>query len=100
MKNNNDCELTDVPRRLEEWTRKRDWRGALLARAALTDACEALLCGAEKESRGLNADEQRNFDVHATQVREINASLAEFKRRAVADVMAQGFPAEHCRLPF
>lgn len=100
MENNNDCELKKVPRWLEEWTRKRDWRGALLARAALTDACEALLCGAEKESRGMNAAEQRDFDAHANQVREINASLAEFKRLAVADVMAQGFPAENCRLPF
>ena len=95
-----DSALAGVPRHLEAWKTRQDWRGALLARAVLADSCEALLRGAEKESRGLTGDEQRAFDEHAAQVREINEQLAAFKRLAVADVMAQGLPADHCRLPF
>ena len=100
MENRSDCTLAGVPRWLEQWNTRKDWRGALLARAALTDACEALLCGAENESRGLNPAEQRDFDLHASQVREINASLAEYRRTRNAGLVAMGISEDESRLPF
>ena len=100
MEFRSDNTLADVPRRLEEWKRKLDPRGALLARAALTDACESILGCAEKEARGLTPTEQRAFDIYAMQAREITAALTEYRRAAEADLVAAGFPAEWCRYPF
>ena len=100
MESRTEPALSKVPRWLEDWSTRQDWRGALLARAALTDACEALLCGAERESRGLTLDEQRVFDSHAAKVQEINASLAEFKRTRNAGLVAMGISPDESRLPF
>jgi hypothetical protein len=88
--------LSDVPRLLE-----RGGIGDLLgARAGLVNAAEDLLNAAGSENRAMKGDEQRRFDEYTAQVREINGRLAEYKRARVADVAAQGFPPEYCRLPF
>jgi hypothetical protein len=93
---------SDAPRVLEQWRNdgRRDWRQLLLVRAALIDECERTIGIAEKESRGLAASERAAFDEHRATIGEINSELAAHKRAAVADVVAQGFPAEYCRLPF
>jgi hypothetical protein len=96
MKNNGDCELSDVPRLLE----RGGIKDLLGARAALVDAAEGLLNNAASEERSLKADEQRRFDEHTAQVRDITAKLAEHKRQRVADIVAAGLPAEYCRLPY
>ncbi len=96
MKGNGDFELSDVPRLME-----RGGIGDMLgARAALMNAAEGLLNSAAAEERAMKDDEQRRFDEYITQVRDINAKLTEYKRQRVADVVAAGFPAEYCRLPF
>jgi hypothetical protein len=93
MKANGDYEVSDVPRLLE--------RGAtpnlLGARAALSDACEALIEAADREGRALTADERRAFDLHALQIRGINADLAERKRERMAGLVALGIDPSEAR---
>ena len=84
MEKNNDYTSARLSRWLEDWKHKADPKAALLARAALTDACEALLAGAENEKRGMTPTEQRAFDTHAMQARELTESLAAFRRAAEA----------------
>ncbi len=86
MKNNGDWELKDIPYLLKKF---RDSGGhnplpLLGARAALTDACGDLFDAAEKQSRGLTADERRSFDLYSAQVRQVNADLAKYKAARVA----------------
>jgi hypothetical protein len=57
------------------------WTNFLVARGDLLDAAEAILNAAASEQRALKADEQLVFDECASQVRSINARLAEFKRQ-------------------
>ena len=89
---------------LGEWHRngrgRGEWLPLLQARAALMDACEAIIGAAEVNGRGLMPDERRTFDEHRQVIGEINSELAGYKRSAVADVVGRGFPAEYCRLPF
>jgi hypothetical protein len=85
---------------MKDWRERRHVPALLQARAALFEECERLMTLTEKESRALAADERRAFDDHSDQIREINASLAEYKRAAVAEVVASGYPAEHARQPF
>jgi hypothetical protein len=92
--------LGHVPEVLEKSRHQVQPRDLLGARAVLLDECERIMAAAEKESRALTAEERGAFDGHRDQIQEINGILAEYKRLRVADVVAAGFPPEHCRLPF
>jgi hypothetical protein len=96
MKANGYYDLSDVPHLLE--------RGRIIdllgARGALVDAAEEILNAAVSEERALKGDEQRRFDAHTAQVREINTKLAEYKRQRIADIVAAGLPVDYCRVPF
>jgi hypothetical protein len=93
-------QLSKVPDLLQRWKDARSVASALQARAALVDGCEDIMRRVEAESRSMTGDERRTFDCHTLQIRAINADLAEYKRERVADIMAAGFPAEYCRLPY
>jgi hypothetical protein len=101
MKRQSDADKIDrVPDLIEEWHSRGKWPAALQARSILLDASEELMAVANRESRALTAVERNAFDGHADQIREINESLAQYKRARVADLAAEGHPADHCRLPF
>jgi hypothetical protein len=100
MRRGINSEVENVEWNLSEWRERHNPSALLRARAALMDACEEIMTRADKESRAMNADERRAFDHHAEIIRDINTDLAEYKRQRVADVVAAGFPAEYCRLPF
>ena len=87
MKPSGDFEISDVPMLMKRWRDSRcvNWTVLLQARAALIDACGDLVDGAEKQSRGLTADERRSFDDYSLMVREINTSLAKIKAAAIAE---------------
>src|SRR5215831_4254822 len=94
-------ELSDVSRLLEEWRSDgHKWLALLQARAALMDASNALMDAAARDGRGLKANEQTAVDAHLEQIREINGWLTEYKRQRIADLAAEGLPADYCRLPF
>jgi len=57
----------------------------LQKRAALTDACGALLDLASKESRSLTADERREFDAHAAELRDLKLELARERALCAPD---------------
>lgn len=102
MKANGDYELSDVPRLLEAWRRSAP-RGnplyLLRARAALMDACEALVGDAGASCRALTPSERQTFDLHSQQIRSINSDLAECRER-INDLAAAGNGAGEVRLPF
>jgi hypothetical protein len=99
MKPTGDLELSDVPRLLQR-AERGDPGGWLGARAALTDAAGELMGTAVAENRALKPDEQRRFDACMAQAAGISADMAEYKRKRIADIVAQGLPAEYCRLPW
>ena len=87
MKANGDFELSDVPRLMREFSDSRNtkWTALLQARAALVDAAGSIVDTVTRDGRGMKAEEQRAFDEHTAQVRDINAALAAYKAAAVAE---------------
>ena len=100
MKANGDFELADVPQLLQAWRDHSNPLKLLWARAALMDACESIMGNAETSCRALTETERRAFDCHSQQIRTINSDLAEYKRERIAGLVAAGFAASECRLPF
>jgi hypothetical protein len=96
MKSNGDYELSDVPALLE----RGGVRDLLSARSGLVNAAGDLLSKSTSENRALTGDERRRFDLHTEQIRDLTSQLAERKREKIADLAAQGLPAEYCRYPF
>ena len=94
MKRNGDYELSHVPQLLADG---RNLGNLIGARAALVDACESLMAVADREARALTADERRAFDLYSTQIRGINADLAESKRERIAGLVARGIDPSEAR---
>ena len=57
----------------------------LEARGALMDACEGIVAVCAKEARAMKAEESRRVETCMEQLSEINALLAEYKRRRNSD---------------
>jgi hypothetical protein len=96
MTKQGDYELSDVP-----WLMRRGINGGFgHARMVLMDACEALMDRAEREQRALTGDERRAFDLHALQIRGINAEMEHFKRERIEGLAAMGIDASEIRSPF
>jgi hypothetical protein len=100
MKANGDYELSDVPRLLQSGKDRHSPPNLLGARAALLDACEAIMGNAETSCRALTPDERRAFDLYSQQIQAINFDLAEYKRERLAGLVEMGIDPGEMRSPF
>ncbi len=97
MKSNGDYELADVPRLMRSFNETNDLRAGIAARGVMMDACEALIDGAERESRALTADERRGFDLYSSDIRSINAELKRRKQERASGLVALGIDPSEAR---
>jgi len=93
MEKNGNYELSDVPQLIE----RGNFRSLLQARAALTDAAEAIIAAAGAENRGMTADESARFDGLLAQANEITARLDQDREQRVRGLAQLGVSPSEVR---